>query len=158
MADKIDQLKVKDANGNDQVYDIDLPPNAEPNIISLTASGLANVAGLVQTGEDAGKIIASDNSAVPANWSLIAGSGITFQGSIPTIVNGTTPPSQCASASQNGYLHDYYQIDAGTGGYSEFSFNDSGSAHLQIASGYIYVGTLGKDTAYTKSVDISNQT
>jgi hypothetical protein len=35
MADKIDQLKLKDAQGNDVLYDIDLPPDAEAVIAYL---------------------------------------------------------------------------------------------------------------------------
>lgn len=39
MADKIDQLKVKDAQGNDVLFDIDLPPDATPSISGLTVTG-----------------------------------------------------------------------------------------------------------------------
>lgn len=38
MADKIDQLKAKDAQGNDVLFDIDLPPDATPSITGLTVT------------------------------------------------------------------------------------------------------------------------
>lgn len=39
MADKIDQIKLKNAQGTDVLYDIDLPVDATPSIANITLSG-----------------------------------------------------------------------------------------------------------------------
>lgn len=61
---KIDRIKL---NGSDTVYDIDLPPDATPNISSLTVSGIKNAA-MVSTDAN-GKLTKSD---LPASFTEIS--------------------------------------------------------------------------------------
>jgi hypothetical protein len=92
MADKIDQLKVKDANGNDQVYDIDLPKDATPSITSITAASVAAAHIYTPNGNANTVLLTNGSTLSTANaYTLVSGQNCTVaeDGTISAIDQNT---------------------------------------------------------------------
>lgn len=64
MADIIDQIKVKNSQGTDVNYDIDLPPDATPAITSLVASNFVAAPVIVKFGGKADEVILTNGSGL----------------------------------------------------------------------------------------------
>lgn len=87
MADKIDQLTVLNQQGVSTSYDIDLPADATPSIVSITTSGNANIGGSISEGgttlsEKYQEILTSGENIKTINGLSILGDGdISISGS-----------------------------------------------------------------------------
>ena len=85
MADKIDQLIYKNSSGTNVAYDIDLPPDATPSIVSLTASGNIEGGAIKKTGGTSSQFLKADGSTDSTSYlPLSAGSSKALTGDLYT--------------------------------------------------------------------------
>ena len=116
MADKIDQLKLKDAQGNDVLYDIDLPPDATPSIAGLTVSG--NVSDGTTTKTMTELLAGSPNITVSATNGISDGTN-TYKYTLPSDVvqdsnyahiTVTSSSVSDGTTTFNKYTHPTYTV------------------------------------------------
>ena len=152
MADKIDQLKLKDAQGTDVLYDIDLPVDATPSIASLTTSGNVTVGGSLAKGN--------------LTFTLPSSSGtLTLDENLPIVSFGTAIiPGATEIKSISIGTDDYNLGGGGAGTITEVKTTAGAHTTIDVTSGAAQFNVptktshLTNDSGYVTSSGVTSIT
>lgn len=152
MADKIDQIKLKNAQGTDVLYDIDLPVDATPSIASLTTSGNVTVGGSLTKGN--------------LTFTLPSSSGtLTLDENLPIVSFGTqTIPGATEIKSITVDSDDYNLGGGGAGTITEVKTAAGTHTTIDVTSGAAEFNVptktshLANDSGYVTSSGVTSIT